>query len=724
MITSRRLGLMALGLVMSTGTAFAQMEELVVEAQRREAPVQDVPIAVSAFGTEDISKLQIDSAQDIGDNVPNLQTYTVTANGAAMQVHARGASVQNPGFNTSESPVGLYVDDVYHGRLASANLDLNDIERIEVLRGPQATLYGRNTMAGAIKFYSATPGDDFWARGSVGYGKYETSKVTASVGGPIEEGVLAGSISGLYHKRDKGYQDNGTTGDNPGEFENQAARGKLHFYGSENLDATLSVWAVDVDNDGYNGVPYLPFPPTPGADPGSPISGFYETLSPANVNYGSTDQSGVTLDWTWDFGSVQFRSITGYADIDDAFGFDLAGGGIPNTFFPPPPDFLPGLLVTSDSSMETWSQELQLLGTAMGGNLEWLGGLYYLSEDGNQNYGGLLTGVFDFLETSQSDTTSYAVYGQANWNFTERWSLTGGLRWTKDEKDWDINCAGQSGGTGSCAPAANGTFGISIDDDWDEWTPMASLNYELGDNMLMYLSASKGFQAGGFQTLCFGNLQCAGRVYDPQDVWSYEYGFKSDLFDDRLRVNAAIFYAQYSDIQLTVPRVDTNNNVSFPTENVGDVDVWGIELETLWVPIDNLNIFANIGYIDPDSVSVSGDFGTGTRELPSTPDYTIRAGANYTMDIMWDLDLFFGGDVNYTDEYYNDINSSILIDDYTRFNGFLGVGSSNGRWQLVGEWKNITNEQDNVSGLLVDFATNVRTVLPPLEYMVTLKVNY
>ena len=721
--------------ILAAQSALAR-EELIIEAQRRAEPIQDVPLAVSAFGTEDIAKLQITSAQDIGDNIPNLQTYQITANGAAMQIHARGASVQNPGFNTSESPVGLYVDDVYYGRLASANLDLNDIERIEVLRGPQATLYGRNTIAGAIKVYSRTPGDDFWAGGSVGYGKYETSKITASVGGPIREGQLAGSISGLYHDRGEGFQNNPVTGENPGEYENKAVRGKLHFYGSDNLDATLSIWAVDAENDGHNGVPYVPFLLAPGgtvppgnsdvtldssaAANGSPLYGFYSAGSPTGTNYGDTSQSGLTLDWTWSIGdNLDLRSITGYADIDDEFGFDLAGGGFFTGDNPPLGPF-PGLLIASDSTMDTISQEFQLLGNSFNDQLEWIVGLYFLNEDGKQNYAGdIFANGNLFTEDSQSDTTSYAVYAEGTWSFNDRLSLTAGGRWSKDDKTYDLVCTGFG-----CAPATDGSNAISLDEDWSNFSPKLSLNADINDNLLMYLSAANGFQAGGFQTLCFGNLQCGEAVFDPQEVWSYEYGFKSDWFDNTLRANIALFYAQYEDIQQTIPRFDSNFNLTFPTENVGDADVWGIELETNWMPLDNLNIFGNIGWMDADKVTFVGDFGPGQRELPSNPDFTVRVGADYTVSITSGLELFFGGDVNYTDEYFNDVNNAILIDDYTRFNAFLGIGRPDNRWQLIGEWKNITNEQDNVSGLLFDGFSNMRTVQPPLEYMVTLKVNY
>jgi iron complex outermembrane receptor protein len=383
--------------------------------------------------------------------------------------------------------------------------------------------------------------------------------------------------------------------------------------------------------------------------------------------------------------------------------------------------------------MKTISQEIQLLGSNFGDRLDWIIGLYYLNEDGNQQYMGDLAGIGNlFTESSRSDTTNYAVYAEGTWNFTDMLSLTAGGRWSKDDKEYDLTCIGDAFLFG-CTPASDGTNAISLDENWSNFSPKVSLNADINDNMLMYLSVANGFQAGGFQTLCFGNLQCAEQAYKPQEVWSYEYGIKSDWFDNKLRANFALFLAQYEDIQQTVPRltVDPNTGIpvdppqlSFPTDNVGDTDVWGLEMELLWTPIESLNLFANAGWMDADKVSFMSILGPVERDLPSNPNLTAQAGADYTINISSDLELFFGGDVNYSDEYFNDVNNAILISDYTRFNAFVGFGRSDNRWQVVGEWKNITNEEDNVSGLLFPGFTNMRTVLPPLEYMVTLKVNY
>jgi len=248
--------LLGLATAVLVNSAYAAKEEVIVEASRRAADIQDVPLAITAIGASEIEKLQILQTNDIGAMVPNLQTYQITANAAGMQLHARGASVQNAGFITSESPVGIYADDVYHGRLATANLDLLDVERIEVLRGPQATLCGRNTMAGAIKIITRTPGaDNEWANLMGSVGNYDTWKIGATFGGELIDDTLAASVSGSYNKRDKGVMKNPLEGINPGRWENTALRGKLRWHQGGNLDVTLSAFYVDARNDGYNGVP-------------------------------------------------------------------------------------------------------------------------------------------------------------------------------------------------------------------------------------------------------------------------------------------------------------------------------------------------------------------------------------------------------------------------------------------------------------------------------------
>lgn len=731
MKTRLLLGLAAAALAHAANAA---KEEVIVEASRRAADIQDVPLAITAIGADDIEKLQIVQTNDIGAMVPNLQTYQITANAAGMQLHARGASVQNAGFITSESPVGIYEDDVYRGRLATANLDLLDVERIEVLRGPQATLYGRNTMAGAIKIITRTPGaGNEWVNLLGSVGNYDTWKVGATFGGDLVDDALAASFAGSYNKRDKGVMKNPLEGINPGRWENTALRGKLRWYKGGSLDVSLSAFYVDAKNDGYNGVPYVPFAGA-GAPEGQSLGGFYDNFSPASAtspngrqNYGVTEQSGTTLDFKYDFGRTQFRSITAYTDIDDQFGFDLAGGGflgIPG---------VPGQLIDSVSNMEQFSQEFHLLGSAYDDKLDWIFGFYYLSEDGTQRYKGFVPVFVDFAEDTTTETESYSLFGEGTWSFTDRWSLTAGLRFTDEQKNFNLTCAGGTpgSGTGTCIPTDTG-FETTQTLNFSEFTPRLGLNYNLGDNVLLYLSAARGFQAGGFQTLCFGNLQCADSSYEPQDVWNFEWGYKGTIAED-LVVDLAVFYAMYDQIQQTVitpvlgPGGNPTGFVTFPTENIGEADVWGIELDSSWAATENLNFFLNAGFMKSSYGTInplSGAALAGAKDLPSTPRLTGRTGFDYTWPINSSFQAFFGGDINYSDSYFAEATNVLEIKSFTRVNGFVGVGHPDGNWQLVVEGKNLVDDNDNVSGIYAEGFTNIRTVLPPREWYATLRLNF
>lgn len=700
--------------------AYSQVEEITVTAQRRDQNLQEVPVAVSAFGMEDMSRLQMDQVKDVAASVPNMQTYTVTANGAAMQLFMRGAGVQNPGFNASESPVGIYVDDVYFGRLATANVDLADIERTEVLRGPQGTLYGRNTISGAVKFITRTPGDEVYGDASVGYGNYETRKLTAALGGPILEGKLAGSIAALNHERDDGWIKRGTVGGRDlGEYENNAVRGKLHWYGSDNFDAQFSITYIDAENDGYNGIPYGPSGQFPASNPGRPLEGFYKTLVTAeNEGFGDTDQLNTSLTLSWDFGGVTLKSITGYSDIDDEFGFDLTGGGSELTggAFPAP------FFVDSDSNNKTISQEFNLSGEAFDGAVDWIGGVFFLNEDGDQFYNPGRGGPTPIFEDVDTETDSYAIYGDATWNLTDRFAVVAGARWSRDEKDYTNNC------TGFCniGFVPTGDWTVDLDEDFDEFTGRLVLEYQLLDNMLAYAGVSQGYQAGGFQTLCLGNPDCASVIYDNQTVTSWEGGIKSDFFDETVRLNVALWYAQYDDIQQTVVAEEIN---AFPVANAGDADVLGLDIEAFWSPNEYLNTFAVIGLADED-LDGSTEAAVNSDELPGIPDWTARVGFDFTYPtgLLDSWDFTVGADVVYSDEYLSALTQlpadQLTIDDYTRLNGFLGLIQPDGPWSVILSGTNLTDEEDNVSGIVSSGFTNIRTPQPPREFMLTAKYSF
>ena len=694
--------------LVAPGFATAAVEEITVSAQRRDANLQEVPISVTALTDADMQRLQINLVADIAKNVPNLQTYTVTAGAAAMQVFMRGAGVQNPGFNASEAPVGIYIDDVYRGRVGTANLDLADVERIEVLRGPQGTLYGRNSLAGAIKVITRTPGEEFYGNASVGVGNFSTRKITAAVGGPVADGIGL-SIAGLYNERTDGWIDRGSTGGRSlGEYENMGVRGKLNLFGDDLFNAVLSLEYVDAENDGYNAIPYGPSV-NPPSSPGTPLEGFYDTLVPdSNVGYGNTKQANAALDMSWSFDAFTFRSITSYSQIKDRFRFDLNGGG---------PDFgggivpgAPGLLIKSTAENDTSTQEFSFSGGS--DSFDWIGGVFYMKESGNQDYIVDVIGPASVDEMSKTNTTSYAIFGEGTWGITEKFSLTAGVRWTLDDKSYVNHCS-------AAAAFCGGGWTNDLGDNFNEFTPRLLAQYQLSENTMIFAGVSRGFQSGGFQTLCFGNQDCNSVVYDPQTVVSWEAGIKSDLADGKVRLNASTFLAQYSGLQQTAI-----GDGGFPVQNVGSADVLGFELEAIYSPVDGLDLWAVLGLANDDiSQSALDNLPDTTENLPGAPKSTVRLGGDYRMQISSDVNLLVGLDLNYADDYYATINNVLEIKSYTRYNGRVGIEQADGKWSVILSGKNLDDSEDLFSGIAGN-GTNIRTPQPPREYMLSVNYSY
>ena len=719
--------LLALSALSIAPAAQAALEEITVTAQRRATNLQETPIAITSMNTADLARLNVTMGMDLGAAVPNMQTYQVTSNASAMQVFMRGAGIQNPGFIASESPVGLYVDGVLRSRLATANLDLTDIERIEVLRGPQGTLYGRNSLAGAVKLITRTPEDEFWADGSVGYGNYQTQKYTASVGGPLMDG-LGGSVAGLVHKRDDGWIERGTTGGrNLGNYDNKAIRGKLNWFGTDNFNATLSAGYVNATNDGYNGVPYGPSF-NPADTPGTPLQGFYDSLVPDDsIGIGKTEQFNVALDLSWDIGANTLRSLTGYTDIDDTFRFDLNGGAFqaaPNLIF----TGVQGVLVNSTSNNKTFSQEFTFGGSAASDRLEWLTGIYFMKEKGTQQYDPSIPASPDAInENIATDSTSYALFAEGTWSFTDKLSATLGARFTQDKKDYSNTCTvvQLTNFFPTCVdangiPVASWTSDLS--QNYKEVSPRALIQYDFTDSIMAYGSYSNGFQAGGFQTLCFGIQTCTNAIYDQQSVNNFEVGAKMDFFDNTLRVNSALFYAKYDDVQQTSIAIASP---VFPVLNVGESSVTGLELEVYWAPIDSINTYL-IGALARDNISTQAQNQlppSNQGRLPGLPERTLRVGGDWHPEINANWSFLVGADVNYVGAYYATINNALLVDSYTRLNGRIGIDQPNGHWSVILTSQNLTDEETLVSGIAGN-GTNIRTPLPPREYMLTVAYKY
>lgn len=689
------------------------LEEIIVTAERREADIQDTPVAVTALTAMTLDNLQVANTIELDRTVPNLSVRELSANPSTFNISLRGNTESVGGLSVSESNVGVYVDDIYRGRLAGANLTFNDIERIEVLRGPQGTLYGRNTIAGAIKIVSRKPRDESWIDVSAGYGDWDHTQLKGSIGGPIVEDSWGASLSLIYMDND-GYKFNRATGQDTGAMENVAGRVVLNYFGSDTLDMTLTAFAAFDDNDGF-----IPTSATYGGSPPTTsqaifaTGNIYTSQSPT-PSRGKTDQWSITLNISYDAGAFEFRSVTGFMDLEDLFRADFTGGR----------EFAPGVYGagfdrTAVANHDQFTQEFQLLGTTAGERLDWLVGLFYFTEAGDQVINDKF-GTFPLLPTTfDLKTDSYAVFSQLSYQWNSRVSISAGLRYTQDSKSMD-------------ATIQDGLFvfpvslaAVSIDEDFSSISPKLGVDVQWNDDTLVYAYLAHGFKGGGFNGLAVGNPLILASPYNEETVWTLEGGIKTDLLDNRLRLNAAVFYNRYDDIQMTA--IIDVGSFSFAEQNVGKATVLGLEIEASARLSEGLSVFGNAGFmtdrydeLDPLSSAAQNN----AADLPSTPAVTGMVGFSYERPLSAstaDLKLQFGADVGYVGDHFGEVTNSVLINSYYQLHAYVAVGANDDRWEVRLAGKNVTDEQDLVFG---SAATTGTTAGPPRFWLLSARLRY
>ncbi len=710
------------------------LAEIIVTAERREASLQTVPVAVSAFDTAALDNRQIAEAEDLQRMVPSLKMSNNITSPTNLSPSLRGSLQQDASLVVAESPFGIYVDDVYIARLNGNNITLNDIERVEVLRGPQGTLYGRNTLSGAIKFVTRTPGQEPWVISRVGFGNYDQYLASASVGGPLGES-WAMSLAGQINHKDEQFR-NVRTFEETGQEENWATRGKLRYMGSETFDAVLSFSFADSKNDSLQLVPRT----TPGvpsncslpsvprgtvcqftsddlrAPPGFPVYGVGTPRgigAPAPISdppSAKTEQQIASLNMSWKLGTATLRSITGYVDVDDRFSTDFSGNGV--------------TIGAATIKNHHFSQELQLQGTTFGDRLNYIVGAYYFDESGKQNFGWR---IITPLSTSQiqANTESVAVFGQGDYALTDALKVTAGVRWVEDKKDFALQFQRLAGNILGAPPLVDA---VALDDTYSEVTPRLGVDYTLAtggaiDSMLLFASAAKGFKSGGYNGINITNANIARVPYAPETNWTYEAGIKTDLLDRRLRVNANYFYAKIDDLALNATVEVAPGIFDFPVQNAGKATIQGLELELTARPIESLTLFLNgtlqdakYDSLNPTSAPAQARTLYGVEPTPpQVPDYTFAVGFD------WGIPLAFAGGSRFglgadwfrTDEYVTAATNDFLASAYDRISAYtsLEVGAN---WELRFDVRNLTDEETIASG---SRGLGGFIILPPREYL-------
>lgn len=625
----------AMAAAMASAPAIAQAEganqgvdpaglgTIVVTAQRREENVQDIPIAISSFSPDELQSRGIGNTLELGEFVPNLIAQNNTGLGASNAYFLRGIG-NTESIATFDPPIGTYVDQVYLARQNGNNLSLFDVERVEVLRGPQGTLFGRNTTGGAISIILREPGDEFGGFMELGYGRFDRILVRGSMDIPVSDSA-AFKVSGYYND-DDGYVDNITTGETLNDSDGYGAR--IAF----RLDTDIAEWNIAyarINNDGEN---ILNFP-CRSIDPATPANcdvrfattGSIENpaapfpgISGRKANYGlgsRSDMDLITSNIELDLSDeISVSFITGYTHLVQQFNLDFFDG----RFGPSPANPFPAVIgspfggfnIFNDQTNTQITQEVRFNGSLADGLIDFVAGGYYFYEDTSTDFADTFGAVgFPFLLADRvidNDAEAFALYGQADVHVTDQITLTAGLRWTDEEKNFQIRdnrpvCNGDQSAPG-CLSNFNlvATNGATIPDSQSVsiFTPRFAATYEPNDDLLFFVSATRGFKSGGWNAR--GTAGSELLPFGPETTWSYETGFRSEFWDNRARLNVTAYYADTTGLQTPSAFVRPNGTIAFITRNFADYENYGIEAELTLAPIDGLNVFASLGWQDDE----------------------------------------------------------------------------------------------------------------------------
>ena len=689
----------------------AAVEDIVVTAQRREQRLQDVPLAVSAFSMESLEDGKVESLLNLDGKVPNVVLAPVGAYPFASAFYIRGLGYADV-ESSFEPSVGVELDGVYLSRNVGAVQDFFDIGGVTILRGPQGTLYGRNTIGGVVSVQSRRPSFDFGARAQATFGSNGRQELRTGVEGALIEDKLAGKFSFLTKTYD-GYIKN-YDGRDMGAQDVTSMRGALLWTPTASFDATL---IVDYTKDKGTGTAFenasLPSMVLPGFGEPADTDGDPFLSHVGDDIFSDLEALGVTLNANWDLGPVKLTSITGYRKTDTEVLSDF--DGTPTPF----------MTVHRDETHDQFSQELRLASNT-DGPLTYVVGAYYMTQEYD-----IATGQFGTVFGSptagstiytQQKADSWAVFGQADYEVLPGLTVTAGGRYSKEEKTFTTQPL--------FYPNAE-TFEASFDD----FSPKVGVSYKWSDTLMTYAQYSRGFRAGGFNGRA-GSFLAVG-PYDSETVDSYEVGVKSDLFDRRLRLNAAVFTSDYQDMQQSVQQLIPGTLINQTlVANVGAATISGFEAEATALLTDVFTISASVGYLDASYDEFMADLGDGLGvidrtylPMPYAPKWSNSVTFNYKDDFDFGRVTAQASVRHMTDMYtsFSTLNATTdltMRQSNTVVDGSLSLELPDGRWRVSLWGKNLTDELviNNTFGVGNLLAS--RVYQPPREIGVDLSLTF
>lgn len=682
------------------------LEDIVVTAQRREQALQTVPIAIQAFSQKALQSSGIENTADLALVTPGL----VVVRGVGLSspfLRGIGSSSNGPGV---ESPIATYVDGVYYGSKANAMMSLENIERVEVLKGPQGTLFGRNATGGLIQVITRDPSSTPGFTAKVGYQNYNTVTASGYVTGGLAEGVSA-DFAVNYRNQGKGWGYNTVTGVDVNVSDGYVMRGKLLFEPSDSTRIMLAGDYSKSDSDtglatrfadgflGNNGLPYV-----------GPRYGLQATFD----QYFRSRARGASLTVTHDFNDITLTSITAYRRTNYGFAFD--GDGTPS----------PILRFETAVRERQFSQELQLSGGSRG-SLEWTAGAYYFDGNGNQSI--FFSGTsFPTLITRAvfggQTTRSYAGYAQATYPILDSTRITLGARYNSEKRGLSGNVQ---------LTALNGTVTTptvvpaGTDTTFNKLTWRIAVDHDLSEDVMGYASYNRGFRSGGYNP---SNL--TNPPFRPEVLDAYELGLKSSLFDRRVRFNVAAFYNDFQDIQLSqfVLGVQT-------VRNAASAETYGVDVDFEALVATRLRLSGSMEYLKGKYKSFPGAAfavplpGGGNavvigdaagKDVVRTPRWTANAAVDYSMPLGSDLSADFNVTYAYNDGFFWEPDNLLFQKSYSLVNARASL-NFNDRHKITIWGRNLTDKYYASTSS----AASVGTVASPAEprtYGITLETKF
>jgi iron complex outermembrane receptor protein len=705
--------------------------EITVTSRRTEENVQDVPIAVSVVTGQELEDVAASDISELESYVPNLSIYQGRNQSTTLTAFLRGVGQADPLWGVDPG-VGLYIDDVYIARAQGALLDVYDVQRVEVLRGPQGTLYGKNTIGGAIKYVTKPMSDSFEGQITLNGGSFDTQEVRANINVPIVKGKLRGKVAFAELNRD-GYGTNLYTGRDVSDKDTTAYRLGLEWLPAENVALRLDYDHTQDDAEpvGLTRLQANPLCPIFLGRTCEPLPNLFDTesgLAPIN----STESTGYAMTLTWGISpDWQFKSITAMRETDTENNIDF--------------DTTPAPIVDSSPVYfdDQTTQEFQLLYTGSG-KLNGVLGLYYFDGTAGGTVKATFVGSTFTTTDGDIDTESYALYADANIRLTESLTLNLGLRPTRETKDGRAFNVLNTDATFQNILFVLADFEDSV--TFESWAPKIGLEYKFSDDVMGYMTVNRGFKSGGYNVRAQSAIFPESALpFDDEVMTMGEVGVKSLMADGRFLLNGAVFYGDYTDIQVSTftsydSDGDGEDDAFFGNFlNAGDATVQGVELEYSWASASWFGLGGFLAYLDaaPDEfLDENQDGFVDTQVITNAPEWTgaIRANVDFPA---------FGGLITGS-VGYNYRDDSVLTNEggpypgqptrpleplvqssYGLLDAWISWLSPKAHWRIGVSGKNLTDEEYITNGYnLPVFGVVMGSYGAPLTVLATLEYRF